>query len=77
MNILQLILGLLPEAGQIASIFIHNPNSQHTLSVVVSTAEALTPALTAIAQNASSAASAAAAPSPVEPVIPAGVPSAH
>lgn len=34
-QILQLIQALLPVGEDIASIFIHNPNSQHKLSVVV------------------------------------------
>lgn len=34
-QILQLIQALLPVGEEIASIFIHNPNSQHKFSVVV------------------------------------------
>ena len=73
MNILNLVLALLPEAEQLASIFIHNPASQHTFSVVVSTAEALAPVVAGLSKT---AAPAAAAP-PAAEAIPAGVPSAH
>lgn len=82
-NFLSILLALLPEAEQIASIFIHNPNSQHQFSLIVGTADALAPVIAGLSQvlSAKSAApfasAAPAAPAEAEPFIPAGVPSAH
>ena len=75
MNVLSLITSLLPIGEEIASIFIHNPNSQHQFSMVVGTVNELLPVVSAITQSA--AAPAASAAPAAEPVIPAGVPSAH
>jgi hypothetical protein len=77
-NLLQLLAALLPEAEQIASIFIHNPKSQHKFSMIISTVDALTPVVAALATAAAAAPAATPAAAPVEePFIPAGVPSAH
>lgn len=76
-NLLQLLLALLPEAEQIASVFIHNPNSQHKFAVIVSTADALAPVVAALAAHPAATVTAPAAAAVEEPFIPAGVPSAH
>jgi hypothetical protein len=50
MNVLNLITQLLPVGEQIASVFIHNPNSQHQFSVIVGTVNALEPVLAGLGE---------------------------
>lgn len=90
-TLLALISALVPVGEQIASIFIHNPNSQHKFGLIVGTADALEPVVAGVASTLSTSASNAtvntaaaatpaatpAAAASVEPVIPAGVPSGH
>jgi hypothetical protein len=47
-SLLQLISALLPAAEEIASIFIHNPNSQHKFSVIVGNVDHIAPVVAAL-----------------------------
>lgn len=45
-----LVRELLPVGAEIASLFIHNPNSQHKMSVILSDADTITAVAQAVAQ---------------------------